>query len=119
MRSRAIGILVGAVLCAGTGCRGDRHGGSAGPPAAFAPGYVLFAPLLSGTTYLIDRSGRVVHTWESDFAPGVSAHLLASGHLLRTARRNGPPSFLGGGDGGRLQEFDGDGRLVWEWVVAG
>jgi hypothetical protein len=35
-----------------------------------SPGYVLFAPLLSGTTYVIDTSGRVVHTWRSEFAPG-------------------------------------------------
>ena len=28
-----------------------------------SPGYVLFSPLLSGTTYLVDTSGRVVHTW--------------------------------------------------------
>ena len=118
MRFRAFGILVGTVLCTGAGCGGDRPGGGAGAPPAVAEGYVLFTPLLSGTTYLIDRSAAVVHTWESDFAPGVSAYLLENGHLLRTARKNGPPSFLGGGDGGRLQEFGWDGDLVWEWVVA-
>ena len=50
------------------------------------PGYILFSPLSSGTTYLIDNAGQVVHTWESDFAPGCSAYLLDNGHLLRPAR---------------------------------
>src|SRR5512140_1028316 len=100
MRFRAVGVLLGSVLCAGPGCRGDRPGGDGGAPAA-SEGYVLVSPLLSGTTYLIDRSGLVVHAWKSDFAPGVSSHLLDSGHLLRTARGDGTPTFLAGGAGGR------------------
>ena len=28
-------------------------------------GYTLFGPLRSGTTYLIDNDGMVVHSWES------------------------------------------------------
>jgi len=38
--------------------------------AGATPGYVLFSPLLSGTTYLIDEDGKVVHTWESEYATG-------------------------------------------------
>lgn len=32
--------------------------------------YALFSPLLSTTTYLVDRNGQVAHAWESRFAPG-------------------------------------------------
>jgi hypothetical protein len=81
-------------------------------------GYVLFAPLLSTTTYLVDRGGRVVKTWESGFPPGASVYLLANGHLLRCSRQPEPAVFGGGGVGGRLQEFSWDGEVVWEWVVA-
>ncbi|RZJ32915.1 MAG: hypothetical protein EOO51_15340, partial [Flavobacterium sp.] len=33
-------------------------------------GYVLFAPLMSTTTYLIDKCGRQVKTWNSAYKPG-------------------------------------------------
>ena len=82
------------------------------------PGYVLFSPLLSGTTYLIDEDGSVVHTWESDYAPSGSAYFLSNGNLLRTAREPVVEIFKGGGQGGRIQEFSWDGNLVWEFVYA-
>ncbi len=117
MRVAASGIVVAILLCTGPGCWRDHSGGAPDRGAPVAEGFVLFTPLLSGTTYLIDRSGRVVHLWESEFAPGVSAYLLENGHLLRAARRNGPSSFSNGGDGGRIEEFEWDGRLVWTWVA--
>jgi hypothetical protein len=82
-----------------------------------SPGYVLFSPLLSGTSYLIDTSGRVVHTWHSEFPPGASVHLLANGHLLRPARDPRLPFFTGGGQGGRIQEFTWNGERVWDFVA--
>jgi hypothetical protein len=121
--------MLATLLCV-SGCRRDRSGREAPAPSArsasatatpsgspgSADGYVLFAPLLSGTTYLINKSGEVVHTWESDFAPAVSAFLLDNGHLLRPARQPDPETSLGG-EGGRIQEFDWNGRLAWEWVA--
>jgi len=81
-------------------------------------GYVLFSPLLSGVTYLIDNDGQVVHTWESDYAPGVSVYLLDNGHLLRAGREPEVPVFSIGGHGGRIQEFTWDGELVWDFKLA-
>ena len=83
-----------------------------------SPGYVLFSPLLSPTTYLIDKGGRVVHEWEGAFPPGASVYLLDNGHLLRPARDPALPFFGGGGQGGRIQEFTWDGKLVWDFIVA-
>lgn len=83
-----------------------------------SPGYVLYAPLLSGTTYLIDNTGAVVHTWTSDYAPAGSVYLLDNGHLLRGAREPNVPIYKGGGQGGRLQEFSWDGELLWNWTFA-
>ncbi|MFC1850740.1 aryl-sulfate sulfotransferase [candidate division CSSED10-310 bacterium] len=81
-------------------------------------GYILFSPLLSTKTYLIDRKGLVVHTWESKFAPGASVYLLTNGHLLRCGRQPDVPVFHGGGLGGRIQEFDWDGKHVWDFTLA-
>ncbi|MEW6366392.1 MAG: aryl-sulfate sulfotransferase [Acidobacteriota bacterium] len=95
---------------------GDTAG--AGRDIAGAPrGHILFSPLLSTMTYLIDPTGQVVHTWDSGFAPGASVYLLDNGHLLRPARDPELPFFSGGGQGGRIQEFTWDGRLVWDFVL--
>ena len=82
------------------------------------PGYVLFAPVISGTTYLIDEDGLVVHTWKSDYAPSASVYFLENGNLIRTAREPVVETFKGGGQGGRIQEFTWDGELVWEFLHA-
>ena len=53
-------------------------------PGAFQ-GYPLFAPLCSGTTYLVDLRGETVHTWKSANPP-TQVYLLGDGKLLRAAR---------------------------------
>ncbi len=82
------------------------------------PGYVLYTPLLSDMTYLIDAQGVVVHTWKSDFAPSGTIYLLDNGNLLRGAREPKIEVFKGGGQGGRIQEFSWDGKLLWDWQYA-
>lgn len=110
-------------------------------PKAFQ-GYTLLAPMNSTKTYLIDMQGRVVHTWESDCTPALSAYLLENGHLLRPgALGRGPGGGAGGpppggpgqggpppggpggpqtfmpGAGGRVQEFTWEGELVWDYKL--
>jgi hypothetical protein len=81
-------------------------------------GYLLFGPLLSDTTYLMDNDGMIVHTWHSPYAPSGTAYLLPNGNLLRGAREPGVEVFKGGGQGGRLQEFTWDGEKVWDFEFA-
>jgi hypothetical protein len=110
------GLLFGWLLGATLGCGGAPHG--AGDVSLGASrGYVLFSPILSYTTYLIDGAGRVVHTWESRRSPGVSPYLLDDGHLLLCVQRPGA-GFRHGGHGGRIQEFSWDGEILWDWVAA-
>ena len=62
----------------------------------------------------MDNQGRAVHSWKSQYEPGQSVYLLENGHLLHccfTKNRG----FTSGGEGGRLEEFDWDGKLVWEF----
>jgi hypothetical protein len=76
-------------------------------------GYLLFAPKHNTTTYLINNQGRIVHQWAgSAYEPGQSVYLLENGHLLRTCMTKGKLS-TGGGEGGRVEEYDWDGNLVW------
>ncbi|MEN8183110.1 MAG: aryl-sulfate sulfotransferase, partial [Myxococcota bacterium] len=80
---------------------------------AVSDGYVLFSPILSGTTYLIRNDGRVVHTWSSELT-GTAMYLLPNGNLLRGARDPDILHFLFGGVTGILQEIDWSGDVVWE-----
>ncbi len=78
-------------------------------------GYTLFTPLHSKETYLVDMSGRIVHKWKDDYTPGQSEYLLSNGHLLRCVNDSRNGAFHGGGIGGRIREFDWDGKLIWNF----
>ena len=80
------------------------------------PGYTLISPMRSKESYLLDLDGRVVRTWKSDYTPALSAYLLPDGHLLRPAALEGKDQPFGGpGAGGKVQEFDWEGNLVWDF----
>ena len=79
------------------------------------PGYTLFAPKHNSMTYLIDNNGKKCHEWStSTYAPGQSVYLLENGHLLRTCMILGQLGS-GGGEGGRIEEYDWDDNLVWSF----
>jgi hypothetical protein len=109
------GLLIGCALGASLSCTGD---GPIEAPDRAQEGYILFSPLLSCTTYLVDKAGNAVHTWQSALPPGVSSYLLDNGHLLRCARQQGGTRFRQGGEGGRIQEFGWEGELLWDWALA-
>ena len=76
-------------------------------------GQILFAPIWGTTTYLIDNTGTVNHSWSSSFFPGVSVWWLGEGTILRTIRVGvGPGS---GGAGGGVQKILWDGTVVWDF----
>jgi hypothetical protein len=107
--------------------RGIGQGGRAAGPAATeprgvrvktdaaTPGYLLFAPLNSDTTFLVDNDGRVVRTWKSEFAPGAAVTMLDNGNVMRSGFEPKTQGFSGGGQGGRMQEFTFEGELVWDY----
>jgi hypothetical protein len=126
------GLCVALTCCASLAPLGTAHAqvssGAAVPEStearglrirtdAATPGYTLFAPLTSGTTYLIDLDGRAVRTWTSEFLPGAWVYMLDNGHLLRGGREPETHGFSGGGQGGRFQEFDFEGNLLWDFSL--
>lgn len=81
-------------------------------------GYVLFAPMASNETYLIDKCGNKVHEWtESEFEPALSCFLLPDGSLLRTGKLDNP-IFNEGGSGGIIERFNWDGTLEWQYEIS-
>lgn len=90
----------------------EQTGVTVNNPAAFQ-GYSLVAPMNSTSTYLVDMEGRIVNEWKSEYTPALSAYLLPNGHLLRPANSGGS---RGPGAGGKIQEFDWEGNLVWDYT---
>ncbi|VGO23401.1 aryl-sulfate sulfotransferase [Pontiella sulfatireligans] len=81
------------------------------------PGYTLFAPKHFTKTYLMDNNGMIVNEWASEYEPGQSVYLLENGNMLRCCLTKNK-AFIGGGEGGRLEEYDWDGNLVWEYWLS-
>jgi hypothetical protein len=81
------------------------------------PGYVLFAPNPSDTTYLIDKCGKKLHTWKSNYPPGLAVYLLDDGTLLRCGSTDNN-NFQGGGSGGIIEKFDWDGNVLWSYEIS-
>jgi len=81
-------------------------------------GYTLFAPNTSNKTYLINNCGEIINTWESDYNVGLSVYLLENGNLLRTKKIIENSSFIGGGVGGGIEEYNWEGELIWEYTYA-
>ncbi len=80
-------------------------------------GYVLFAPLSSNTTYLIDKCGRKVHSWESNYKPGHSVYILPDGNLLRTGNV-GDTFYNSAGKGGIIEKLDWEGNVLWSYKIS-
>ena len=80
-------------------------------------GYLLFAPAVSDTTYLIDKCGKRIHQWTSTYRPGLAVYLLNDGTLLRCGNTNNA-LFQGGGQGGIVQKMDWNSNIIWSYEIS-
>jgi len=80
-------------------------------------GLTLFTPNAFTVTYLIHNDGLLVHSWAASDPVGLMAYLLENGHLLRATRIEPPHPNFGNiaGRGGRVEEYDWDGTLLWQF----
>jgi uncharacterized protein (UPF0248 family) len=89
----------------------------ASEPERASPEFTLFAPLFvqSREVYLIDLQGKVVHTWNMPYSPGLSGYLTERGTLFYNGRTP-ESSFLSRFPfkGGVVLEADWNGRVLWE-----
>jgi hypothetical protein len=115
----AVAIALIGALTAGVADARDEPRGLVTSTVRASPGYTLFAPLELERTYLVDIDGKTVHTWKTDTRPGLSQYLLDDGHLLRTGNLELQNAFRDGhGAGGRVEELDWHGNLVWRFDYA-
>ena len=80
-------------------------------------GYVLFAPINSNTTYLIDKCGKQMKTWTSNYKPGQSCYILPDGTLLRPGNTNNT-TFNAGGKGGVIEKINWNGTVTWSYTLS-
>ncbi|MGF3554347.1 MAG: aryl-sulfate sulfotransferase [Thermoplasmatota archaeon] len=73
-------------------------------------GQILFAPMYSGTTYLIDNNGVVNRTWSSNYWPYWSVYLLNDGSLLRSIQTSKEEATHGG-----IEKYSSDGTIIWHY----
>lgn len=105
-----------AVLCPALPAQTRTTGLFLNNASKSSPGYTLLPPMHNGHTYLIDNNGQVVNTWYADNSePGRMAYLLPNGHLLRSVSLPNSGPNTGGGDGGRIVEYDWSGKVVWQF----
>jgi hypothetical protein len=80
-------------------------------------GYTLYAPKHFNSTHIMDTDGRLINTWNSEYEPGQSVYLLENGNLLHCCFTHNT-SFIGGGEGGRLEEYNWEGDMVWSMLYS-
>ncbi|WP_231583869.1 aryl-sulfate sulfotransferase [Desulfovibrio sp. TomC] len=85
------------------------------------PGLTLISTMFGYDTWLIDNQGRVVNSWTSDSVGAGPAYLLDNGDLIRSgiAYLNKYNLELNAPSGGRIQEYDWTGNLVWDYEYIG
>lgn len=81
-----------------------------------ADGYMLYSAMNGKKTFLIDKCGKVVHSWTSTYFPGLSQAMFNDGSLLRCGTILNPNFGLG--IGGAMQKFDWNGNLVWQYIIS-
>ena len=86
--------------------------------ARVSPGLTLFAAMLAegtGTVYLINLKGEVVHTWKMPYPPGLYGYLTDKGTLFYNGKIPND-TFLGKSPfkGGAALEADWNGKVLWE-----
>ena len=81
-------------------------------------GYIMFSPLQSTTTYLIDRCGKLVHNWESKYSPALSTYFLPDGTLLKTGNDVDNIDFNVGGHGGYIQKLSWTSKVLWSCKIS-
>ena len=79
--------------------------------------YVLFSPMGSETTFIIDKCGRLIHEWNTEGRPGLMAYFMDNGDLIRT-RRHQTGLFSGGGIGGIIERLNWEGEVLWRDTLA-
>lgn len=117
MRKKLLSACFAALAVVCTSAQTPTIGLLQHDPGSLDAGYILFSPISSTNTYLIDKCGKLMHSWTSSYKPGQSTYLLDDGTLLRPAFANNS-TFNAGGAGGIIQKIDWNSNVTWSYTVS-
>ncbi len=80
-------------------------------------GVTMIDALNTSECSMMDMDGTILQTWYCGNRPASFPYLLADGSIVRPCEDSGG-SFTGGGVGGRIQKFDSDAALVWDYYFS-
>jgi hypothetical protein len=72
--------------------------------------------MMSHKTFLIDKCGRKVNEWTSQYNPGLATYLIDHGVLLRTGADSTNNTF--GVVGGIIEKRDWNNNLLWQYKIS-
>ncbi len=79
-------------------------------------GFALYNKQGQNTTYLIDENQQIAHTWNLSTECNYAVLLKDNGNIVRGTKHN---NILGGAaEGGRVQEIDPNGNVVWDYIYS-
>ena len=80
-------------------------------------GFALYNSQGSSTTYLIDENQNIAHSWNMNTDCNYTVALKKNGNLIRGTKYNN--NILNGAAyGGRVQEIDPSGNIVWDYIYS-
>ncbi|MCF6331868.1 MAG: hypothetical protein L3J11_01175 [Draconibacterium sp.] len=79
--------------------------------------FVLAVEGRSQKSYLLNKTGQIVHEWNFEYVLGMDLELLPNGKLLGMFATT-EPDFSIGGFGGIIRIFSTDGSINWEFNYA-
>ncbi|MFT5777140.1 MAG: hypothetical protein ACI837_000071 [Crocinitomicaceae bacterium] len=80
-------------------------------------GYALYNEGEEFITYLIDKDGNIAHSWSLADECNYTVLLRDNGNIVRGAK-HGSNVLSGAAVGGKVQEIDPSGTVVWEYVYS-
>ncbi len=78
-------------------------------------GVVLIVENGGESSYIVDKTGKRIFTWEFDNSLGNDFELLSNGKALGIFKPNNEPPFSFGGYGGVIKIVNPDGSIDWEY----
>jgi hypothetical protein len=75
------------------------------PSLDYEEGHILYSPMYDTTTYLINETGVVNHTWHSSYTPTLESYMVDNGSIIRS---------IWSGRGG-FQHIAWNDTLLWEY----
>jgi len=80
-------------------------------------GYALYNSNNSSTAYLIDAEGDIAHVWSCPTQANYAMALRDNGNIVRGCKHDSN-QLNGAAIGGKVQELDPEGDVVWEFVYS-